>query len=369
MATYTYFVYTSDALNFSGGSLTLDSGFDAVADRRVIELTDDDGTLDGDFTNNEVGIDANQTATVYNSDGSTLATVGGSTYVDDQIYVDFQYILTGNDGSAITVYVLEIGGQVVGYLPTAPLDPNVTYGYTTANVISDDELTGFYRWWYNGYIGADETDPISYTDGSGNSNIIGAVVCFTPDSLVQTPRGPKAIGDLQIGDHVLTLDSGYQPVRWLHRRHLSTAQLRAQPQFCPVVIEADAFGPGKPQRQMRVSPQHRIWVQNHLSELFFANPATLAPAKGLINGRSVWQDAACAGVDYIHVMFDQHEVMLADGLYSESYHPGDWATASLAPDARAELFGIFPDLARNAAFYGPTRYPALTTREARLLCA
>ena len=42
-------------------------------------------------------------------------------------------------------------------------------------------------------------------------------------------------------------------------------------------------------------------------------------------------------VTYVHIMFDQHEVVFSDGLATESFYTGDQAMAALAPAARAEI--------------------------------
>jgi len=364
MPSYSYFVYTADALDFSGGTVRLDSAYDSDEDRRVVTLQDNDGVLDGDFTYDETGTDGNQRGTVYESDGSTLARIDGSYVSNDRIYAENQLTLTGEDGSEIQVFVLESGGDFVGYLPTSPLSRDVDYTYSNANVINDDELTGYYRYLYRQYLGDDGTDPGAYSEIEG-----AVVVCFTPNSQVTTARGMRRIRDLRVGDLVLTRDRGYQPIRWLYRRSLSRACLAQTPHLAPIIFEPDALGPGSPRRRMKVSPQHRMLIESHLSELLFANDAILAPAKGLVNGRTVYQDQSGAPVTYVHLLFDQHEVIEVDGLYSESYHPGEWVLNSSEEPLRQELFQLFPELETNLGAYGPTCYPSITVQEARLLKA
>ncbi len=361
MPTYTYFVYTAEALSFSGGSLQIASGFDPEDDRRVVSITDNDALLDGDYSNDERGYDTNQRGTVYESDGTTLARFGGSTVSNDRIYAEQQLILTGSDGSSIKVYMLESNGTFLGYLPTAPLSRDVTYSYSVENVINDDELSGYYRYVYGG---PDATDPGAYSDIQG-----ATVVCFTPNSQVTTPDGPRRIRDLKIGECVLTRDHGYQPLRWSYRRTLSRAELATQPHLAPIVFERSALGPDRPLRRMKVSPQHRMLIESELSELLFANQAILAPAKGLVNGSTVYQDTRGAAVTYVHLLFDQHEVIEVDGLWSESYQPGAWVLSGAEDALKAELFELFPDLSRNPDAYGPSCYPAISVQEARILAS
>ena len=50
-------------------------------------------------------------------------------------------------------------------------------------------------------------------------------------------------------------------------------------------------------------------------------------------------------MEYFHFLFDQHEIVFADGLEAESLHTGEQAMKSLSPDALEEIFTIFPELA------------------------
>ncbi|TNJ40187.1 Hint domain-containing protein [Phaeobacter sp. B1627] len=367
MPSFTYFVYAPNALDFFNGTIRLDPDFDPEDDRRVVVLTDDDNTLDGDFTNNERGADGTQRGTVYQSDGTSPARIGGEYIFNDRIYAESRLTLSGSDGSVIEVYTLESDGIFIGYLPVSPLTANVDYTYTVSNVINDNELSGPY---FDQYMGDDGTDPGEYTDENGVSQIEGAVViCFTPNSQVTTPQGARRIRDLEIGDQVLTRDRGYQSVRWIYRRTLTRAFLDANPHLAPVVFEKDALGPGRPRRRMKVSPQHRLLVQSHLSEMLFARGAVLAPAKGLINGTLAYQDRSGTPVSYVHILFDQHEVIEVDGVFSESYHPTERVLSTSEAALREELFQIFPELQQDPDAYGPTCYPAISVREARLLMA
>ncbi|MEP2781001.1 MAG: Hint domain-containing protein [Pseudoruegeria sp.] len=367
MATNSFFVYNTGGLNFSGGTVTLSNTFDAVDDRWVVEITDDDNLLDGDYSNNENGYDTNQTGSMFAPDGTTQINLGSGANNGEPIYAEQQYNLTGSDGSTITILELEIDGVFAGYLPTAPLDPAISYSYTITNVINDNEGRGFF--WNNVVVNVDTYKPEEYENADGSPNILGAVLCFTAETIVTTPLGHKRLGDIQQGEKIKTKDNGFQPVRWVHRRRLTQSELLERPDLCPIVIEQDAFALGQPCRQTRLSPQHRVFFKSPMNEFFFGTQETLAPAKGLLNGTTVWQDIDCNGIEYVHVLFDRHEILKADGLFSESFHPGDWSVAGLTEPARDELYAIFPELADTPSEYGPSAYPSLSVKEANLLIA
>jgi hypothetical protein len=145
--------------------------------------------------------------------------------------------------------------------------------------------------------------------------------CFTSGTRICTPNGLLDVADLQCGDRVLTMDHGLQTIRWVGHTRLPAAVLDKTPNFRPVVITKDALAPGLPFQDMRVSPQHRILITGWEAELLFGEVEVLVPAIKLCNGKAIYQDNGAQDVTYIHVLFDQHEVIWADGIPTESYLP------------------------------------------------
>ena len=54
--------------------------------------------------------------------------------------------------------------------------------------------------------------------------------------------------------------------------------------------------------------------------------------------------AAILGVSYIHLLCDRHQVILANGAWTESFHPDDRVFPALEADHREELVGLFPEI-------------------------
>jgi hypothetical protein len=73
-------------------------------------------------------------------------------------------------------------------------------------------------------------------------------------------------------------------------------------------------------------------------------------------------------VTYIHMMFDQHEVVFAHGAATESFHPGAMGLNAISDPARDELFELFPELRSNLCSYGDTARRCLKSHEAKLIC-
>jgi len=163
-------------------------------------------------------------------------------------------------------------------------------------------------------------------------------VCFTPGARIATARGPRPVEDLRPGDLVATLDNGLQPVLWAGRRR-APGQGRSRPvELAPGVL-------GNAQ-MLRLSPQHRVLVRRDGNE-------RLVPVKALI-GRPGVRRAAAGPVCYLHLLFERHEVILADGAPVESLLPAPMALASLTGAERAGLFALLPGLGRGQR-YEPAR--------------
>ena len=196
-----------------------------------------------------------------------------------------------------------------------------------------------------------------------------AVPCFTPDTLIQTPDGPRAVQDLVVGDLVVTLDHGPQPLRWVGHSPVSSFRMALHPQLRPIHIKAHAFGRNRPDCDMLVSPQHRILIEGWRAEMLFAEPQVLVAAKHLINDTTVRRASEIAATTYIHVQCDAHEVLISDGLATESFNPGPTSVAAMSDECRAELQLLSPDcdlLTRSPLL---AARPLLDRRDASLLIA
>jgi hypothetical protein len=193
------------------------------------------------------------------------------------------------------------------------------------------------------------------------------VVCFTKGTEIATPTGPRNIEDLGTGDLVITRDNGLKPIRWIGRKVITGARLYAMPHLSPVLIKKNAFGTGTPHKDMWLSPQHRVLRKNHICSLQFGSAEVLAPIKGLINNNTIITEASLKNVEYIHILFDSHEIIYADGLACESFHPGEMALSAIEDAARAELFEIFPELQCNLQSYGPSARHSISVSETQYL--
>jgi hypothetical protein len=161
------------------------------------------------------------------------------------------------------------------------------------------------------------------------------VACFTCGTLIDTATGPRAIETLTPGTLIRTADHGLQPLRAVLSRDVP-----GDGRHAPVLFRAGALGNT---RDMRTSPAHRMMITDWRAELLFGEGEVLVTARALQNDRTITR-APCDRVTYVHLLMDQHEIVFAEGIATESYHHG-----AMAEDAEtaAELAALFPDLART----------------------
>jgi hypothetical protein len=188
-----------------------------------------------------------------------------------------------------------------------------------------------------------ETVNFTYTvangGGSGTSATgivtLNSIPCFVAGTLIRTPEGERPVEALRPGDLVLTLDDGPQPLRWAGRRSVP-----AEGRFAPIRIGAGTFGP---HRTLLVSPQHRVLIRDSLADLLFGEREVLVAAKDLVNGRSVTVREG-GMVEYVHLLFDRHQVVFSDGLATESYLPGPQIADAFERATLDEIRALFPEL-------------------------
>lgn len=217
------------------------------------------------------------------------------------------------------------------------------------------------------------TIPYTVTDGSLTDEglitieVEEIVPCFTPGTLIATPRGERLVEDLEVGDRVITRDNGIQEIKWVGRKDLTGFDLARKPQFKPILIQQGALGNNLPEHDMLVSPNHRVLVANDKTTLYFEEREVLVAAKHL-TGLDGVDEVEANGVSYIHVMFDQHEVILSNGAWTESFQPGDYSLKGIGNAQREEILELFPELehAEGLKAYGSARR-SLKKHEAALL--
>ena len=69
----------------------------------------------------------------------------------------------------------------------------------------------------------------------------------------------------------------------------------------------------------------------------------LIRARDLVNGDTIFRRTG-GNVDYFHILFDQHEIIFADGTPSESLQVSAHTLDKLGEESRKEILELFPEL-------------------------
>jgi hypothetical protein len=153
-------------------------------------------------------------------------------------------------------------------------------------------------------------DPPRGPPGSPPGGPPGGTHCLLPGTKILTERGEVTIEHLRVGDRVMTGTGDFRPIKGIGRNTFQKeAVARWSEDIAPIRIAASAISPGVPAQDIYVSPGHALFIDGHL-----------IPAKYLVNGLTITQEELSERdvVEYLHLVFERHEVFYAAGLAVES---------------------------------------------------
>lgn len=214
------------------------------------------------------------------------------------------------------------------------------------------------------------TDAIYEADGGNKLSEDDDIetACFVAGALVDTAEGVRPVEQIAVGDLVLTRDNGYREVKWVGHHAQSSSSFAARPDLAAVVVPKGALGGDLPARDMRVSPWHRLLICGQRAELMFGEYEVLVPAIHLVGQGGIRRETTPQ--TYIHLMFEEHQIIRADGAWSESFQPGAKTLAGIGAAQRDELLALFPELAEKQGQDGyVSARLSLKEHEARALLA
>ncbi len=162
-----------------------------------------------------------------------------------------------------------------------------------------------------------------------------ACVSFTKGTRITLASGTqKRIEALKIGDKVLTRDNGVQEIRWIGH-----STVRAVGDFAPISIAKGALNND---HDLVVSPDHRLFIYQRHDTLGAGRNALLVKARHLVNGDTITrQDGGF--VEYYQLLFDQHEIIYAEGIAAETLLVDTRTRAALPPELDDVLARSLPD--------------------------
>ncbi|MEO0913408.1 MAG: Hint domain-containing protein, partial [Pseudomonadota bacterium] len=130
----------------------------------------------------------------------------------------------------------------------------------------------------------------------------------------------------------------------------------------PIRIAAGALGKNA---ETLVSPQHRMLLSGWRAELLFSETEVLATARSLVNDSTITVAQDVNEITYFHLLFDAHEIVMADSAWSESFHPAALGMGTASDATRDEVLTLFPELEGSAAQH--TARPALSDKDVAVL--
>ncbi len=183
-------------------------------------------------------------------------------------------------------------------------------------------------------------------------------VCFAEGTRLAVPGGSRPVEEIAPGDFVTTVGNGMQEVHWVASSAFGDGTESLPQNLVPVRIKPGSLGN---KRALLVSQQHCILMQCRKSgETFFARAKHLAEETNLASFARGHKK-----IRYFHLLTRQHEVLISNGIPSESFYPGPYATGILSPQDRRLLKACVPGLEDTPPehCYGPPARPVLTRKQ------
>ncbi|WP_415401724.1 Hint domain-containing protein [Tateyamaria sp. SN3-11] len=329
----------------------------SAADLQTLDALD--GSVDGNIDLGNV-VRRDETIDVdVNDDGNGTAT--GRYYSGTDTLTSVENFVAGeNADEADTITISDTGtgyttadisgldDNAVGVFTPTGGNPSIAFGPGTGTVFSDviDSIEngpnvqgGTFQ-----ITGGDEDGQVGNISFENFENINFNVVCFARGTQIAAREGLTEVEALVPGDFVLTMDHGFRPIRWIGSRRLDAIDLEMHPNLRPIRIRAGALGCGLPERDLLVSPQHRVLVRSVIAERMFGMREVLIAAKKLLVLDGFEVDTVVEGVEYFHMLFDEHEIVFSNGAPTESLFTGPEALKAVPPAARDEIMVLFPKL-------------------------
>ena len=276
-------------------------------------LSDPDHVCEGDVYALDAEAAPQRLVLAHGASGQRIAPNSHVGHPDEAIRLVARYSLMAPDGARIDVLLMRLASGAGLALPLSPISANADY-----TLVAIDEAP--------------------------QNVALADLLCvsFARGTLITLPDGRQCrIESLAPGDPVLTRDHGAQPLRWLGQ-----ATVRAYGAYAPVVITAGTLGN---MGDLIVSPHHRVFLYQRQRRAGLETSELLVQAKHLCDGEAVFQREG-GFIDYFSLVFDQHEIIYAEGVPAESLMVNETTVSRLPPEFSQEVRSRFPGLRQNQHF-------------------
>lgn len=161
--------------------------------------------------------------------------------------------------------------------------------------------------------------------------------CFAPGTMILTADGEEPVEWLERGVRVVTRDRGLQPVAEVLRVRRSPDWFAQHPDQYPVKIEKGGLDGAYPVDDLTLSNPHRLLLHDAMSELYFGFNEVLVPFRAWMGSDFVSQVLPDHDVTMTYLVFAHHELVQAEGVWTESFFPDAETMAQLAEEDRAAV--------------------------------
>ena len=221
-------------------------------------------------------------------DGSTNFIINGQTYTYNYTW--------GARGSQQVI----LGDGSGGYYLLTDADIDISK-YTYLNNSMGGSSSNY--WQVNGSNG--ESTDLTFKDRHFDP-------CFLAGTEISVNGVTRKVEDLAVGDRIDVLVNGkteQKTVTWVGKSTSVAAPfLPLDMAGYPVRILKDALAEGVPFKDMLITPEHCLYLNG-----------CFVPARMLVNGQSIFYDQSFTSYDYYHVETEDHAIITADGVLTESY--------------------------------------------------
>lgn len=187
-----------------------------------------------------------------------------------------------------------------------------------------------------------------------------AFAAFTHGTLIQTAEGHVAVEDLAPGTDILTAEGEVATLLWKGAITIvpGAPTLRDRPEKL-YRVTADAFGLGRPARDVLLGPDARLLTRDPGVRSAVGSDAAFVPVAALADGVSVIEVTPVNPVRVYHLVTARHCTILAGGLEVETFAPRSGLPESLSHEMLAVFLTLFPHLSTLRDF-GRARWPRIS---------
>lgn len=187
-----------------------------------------------------------------------------------------------------------------------------------------------------------------------------AFAAFAHGTLIQTEAGPVAVEDLAPGTPLVTAEGDSSPLLWKGAITIvpGAPTLRETPEKL-YRVTADAFGLGRPARDIVLGPDARLLTRDPALRAAAGAEAAYVPVCALADGVSVIEVSPVTPIRVYHLATETHHTIIAGGLEVETFAPRAAMPESMSHEMLAAFMSLFPHLTMLREF-GRARWPRLS---------